>query len=69
MVTTRKPIVSLYVDRRCPERWIVRDREGRFWILPSGENSWGQREPFQPGEDAELESVPGHYLYMIGLPI
>ena len=44
-------------------------REGRFWIIPPGENAWERREPFQPGEDAELEPVPGHYLSMIGLPI
>ena len=69
MLTTRKPVMSLYVDKGCPEHWIVRDREGRFWIVPPGENAWEQREPFQPGEDAELEPVPGHYMYMLGLPI
>ena len=31
MLTTRKPVMSLYVDKGCPEHWIVRDREGRFW--------------------------------------
>src|SRR4051794_8575149 len=42
MITTRKPALSLYVDRGCPDRWIVRDREGRFWIIPPGENAWEQ---------------------------
>jgi hypothetical protein len=69
MITTRKPVMSLYVDKGCPEHWIVRDREGRFWVVPSGENAWEKREPFHPSEDAELEPVPGHYMYMLGLPI
>ena len=69
MLTTRKPVMSLYVDKGCPEHWIVRDRDGRFWIIPPGENAWEKREPFHPSEDAELEPVPGHYMYMLGLPI
>jgi hypothetical protein len=68
MTTTRKPIMSLYVDRGRPKRRIVRDREGRFWAVPPGENAWESREPFHPSEDGELESVPGHYMYMLGLP-
>ena len=69
MLITRKPVMGLYVDKGCPEHWIVRDREGRFWLIPPGENAWEKREPFHPGEDAELEPVPGHYIYMLGLPI
>ena len=69
MLTTRKPAMSLYVDKGCPAQWIVRDREGRFWIIPPGEGAWEKREPFHPGEDAELEPVPGHYIHMLGLPI
>ena len=60
--------MSLYVDRGFPERWIVRDREGRFWILPPVPNAWERREPFESDEDAELEPIPGHYMYMLGLP-
>jgi hypothetical protein len=69
MLTTRKPIMSLYVDKGCPEHWIVRDHEGRFWAIPPCDDAWEKREPFQPGEDAQLEPVPGHYMYMLGLPI
>jgi hypothetical protein len=69
MLTTRKPIMSLYVDKGCPEHWIVRDHEGRFWAIPPCEDAWEKREPFHPSEDAQLEPVPGHYMYMLGLPI
>lgn len=69
MLTTRKPAMSLYVDKRSSDHWIVRDREGRFWIVPPGENAWARREPFEPSEDAELETVPGHYMHMLRLPV
>jgi hypothetical protein len=38
-------------------------------MVPSGENYWDRRRPFQPTEDTELEPVPGHYTYMLGLPV
>jgi hypothetical protein len=69
MIATRKPAMSLYVDKQHPECWIVRDREGRFWVVPPGEDAWARRELFHPGEEAELEPVPGHYLYMLGLAV
>ncbi len=68
MITTRKPAMRLYVDKARPEHWIVRDGEGRFWAVPPGQDAWTMREPFQPGEDAELEAVPGHYLHMLDIP-
>ena len=67
MISTRKPTLSLFVDRGCPEHWIVRDREGSFWLVPPVEDAWEKREPYVPSEDAELEPVPSHYAYMIGL--
>lgn len=67
MLLTRKQTVALYVDRACG-KWIVRDPEGNFWIVPSGENGWEQREPFELEEQAELESVPGHYKNLLDLP-
>ena len=67
MQTTRKPVMSLYVDKACPEHWIVRDHEGQFWSLPPEENAWDKREKFQPNEDAEFEPIPSHYMYMLGL--
>jgi hypothetical protein len=69
MTTTRKPGLALYVDKGRPEHWIVRDRDGRFWSVPPGENAWEKREPFQPDTAAELEPVPGHYLYLLGLSV
>jgi hypothetical protein len=68
MVTLRKNMVTLYVDRSSGQ-WVVLDPDGRFWIVSSvAENPWDQRQPFQPGEDTELELVPGHYKHMLGLP-
>jgi hypothetical protein len=69
MTTIKKPVMSIYVDRRHPEHWIVRDREGRFWVVPPEEGAWAKREPLHPSEDADLEPVPGHYLYMLGMPV
>jgi hypothetical protein len=68
MITTRKSDLSLYVDRARSERWIVRDEAGRFWVVPPSEDGWEKRQEFHPGEDAELEPIPSHYLYMLGLP-
>jgi hypothetical protein len=68
MIATESPVAGLYVDRTCPAHWIVRDRQGQFWRVPPGENSWARRQPFQPNSEADLEPIPGHYKYMLGLP-
>lgn len=67
MLTVRTPVMALYVDRASGQ-WIVRDAEGNFWIVPSVDNAWENRQPFYPTEETELEPVPGHYKYMLGLP-
>jgi hypothetical protein len=68
-MTAREPrMMAIYVDRARPGHWIVRDREGRFWIVPPGEQPWDNRQPFEPIEDADLQPVPGHYGPMLGLP-
>jgi len=59
--------LALFVSR-ASQQWVVLDLEGNFWILPSVENPWDQRQPFCPTEESELEPVPGHYKYMLGLP-
>lgn len=64
---SRKP-VSLFVNRDTPQ-WIVRDPEGNFWVVPSGSDDWDRRQPFHCTEDMVLEPVPGHYEYMLGLPL
>jgi hypothetical protein len=46
----------------------VLDPEGNFWIVPSGDGSRDHRQPFHPTEETDLEPVPGHYKYLLGLP-
>jgi len=67
MIGVRKQHVTLYVDR-ASQQWVVLDLDGNFWIVPSVENPWDQRQPFYPTEETELEPVPGHYKSMLGLP-
>ena len=67
MLTVRKRAVALYVDRST-QQWIVRDPEGNFWIVPSVDDAWEHREPFEPTEDTDLEPIPGHYKYLLQLP-
>ena len=67
MRTLRKQAVALFADRSS-QRWIVRDPDGNLWTLPSVENSWDHREPYQPTAESHLEPVPGHYKDMLGLP-
>jgi hypothetical protein len=67
MLTSGKRVLALYVDR-ASQQWVVLDPEGNFWIVPSGESPWEHRQPFHPTEETDLEPVPGHYKYMLGLP-
>ena len=68
MLTLRKNVMSLFVDRSS-QQWIVQDPDGNLWIVRSDDkNPWDQRQPFTPTEETELESVPGHYKHMLGLP-
>ncbi len=67
MMTLSKQRVAIYVDKPS-QQWIVRDAEGNFWIVPVHEEAWEHRKPFFPTEESELEPVPGHYKYMLGLP-
>ena len=67
MLAVRRQVVAIYVDK-VSQQWVVRDAEGNFWILPSTDNPWSDRQSFTPNDEAELESVPGHYRYMLCLP-
>jgi hypothetical protein len=67
MPAERKGLVALYVDR-ASRHWVVRDPDGNFWKLPPTATPWEERQPFTPADDTELESVPGHYRDMLGLP-
>jgi hypothetical protein len=67
MVAVRIHVVRLYVDRSS-HRWVVLDSEGSYWVIPDGEDAWERREPFFPNDEAELDPIPGHYKYTLGLP-
>jgi hypothetical protein len=68
MTEGRKLTFALYVDR-CSQQWVVLDPEGQFWTVPAAEEEpWTQRQPFSPTDETVLESVPGHYKHMLGLP-
>jgi hypothetical protein len=67
MAAMETRVVGIFVNKACPERWIAQDAEGNFWI-PAVENPWDNREPFYPTEGMELEPVPGHYKYVLGIP-
>jgi hypothetical protein len=61
------PANALYVDRST-RQWVVLDREGNLWVIPDVPDAWDRRTPFDLTEETELEPVPGHYKYMLGLP-
>jgi hypothetical protein len=67
MTTGTKRAVALFVERSC-QQWVVRDPEGNFWLLPAVDNPWDHRQPFSPTAESELDPIPGHYTYMLGLP-
>jgi hypothetical protein len=67
VLAIRKQAAVLFADRST-RRWIVRDPEGNFWLLPAEEDSWDRREPYRPTDETDLERVPGHYKNMLGLP-
>jgi hypothetical protein len=60
-------VIALFAERSSGQ-WVVRDAQGALWILPQVDNPWDHRQPFELTEGAELESVPGHYRYVLGLP-
>ncbi len=68
MLTANKSMAAIFVDRACTDHWVVRDPEGNFWIVPPVANAWESRQPFWPTEETELDSIPGHYRFMLGLP-
>jgi hypothetical protein len=69
MVAQQPRVLALYAAKSCPEHWIVRDHQGRFWLVQPGEDSWERRQPLELTEETELEPIPGHYMYMLGLPV
>lgn len=67
MLTLRRNEVKIYVDRNS-QQWIVLDSDGNFWRLPLTEIPWDDRQPFTPAEETELDPIPGHYQYILGIP-
>jgi hypothetical protein len=59
--------VAIFVDRYS-QQWIVQDPEGQFWLVPTVEDPWRHRQPFEFTEETQLESIPAHYKHMLGLP-
>jgi hypothetical protein len=66
MIAVRERVTS-YVDRS-NRRWVARDPDRNIWLLPTTHSPWDDRQPFSPAEATELEPVPGHYRYVLGLP-
>ena len=67
MTTGPKHIVAIFVERSY-RQWVVRDPEGKFWVLPSVDDPWPSRLPFLPTDETSLDPVPGHYKHVLGLP-
>jgi hypothetical protein len=60
-------MVALFVDRTT-QQWVVRDPHGEYWRLPSVENCWIHREPFDRSDNVDLSVIPGHYRHALNLP-
>lgn len=67
MTATNNSPAALFVDPS-RQQWIVRDPEGKFWILLSVADPWEQRQSLDLTADTILEPVPGHYMDLLGLP-
>ena len=67
MVIARKRKVCLFVDRSS-HNWVIQDPDGVFWTISPREEAWEHKELFTPTDQTELEPVPDHYKYMLGLP-
>ncbi len=67
MTTLRRSLVAVFVDR-ASQQWIVRDPDGKYWLVPSVPDPWDHRQPFYPTEETELQPVPKHYKDTLGLP-
>lgn len=66
--SSNKQRVSIFVDRS-RHQWVVLDREGKYWTVPSTEDAWEHRQPFHFTDETELEPIPGHYKTALGLPL
>jgi hypothetical protein len=67
MISEKTRLIALFADR-CLNQWVVRDPEGKFWIVPPGDNGWYHRQPFYPTDETVLEPIPGRYIQTLDLP-
>lgn len=67
IMSLRKRAVAIFVEKSS-QQWVVRDPEGTFWIVPTSDDPWNDRQPFEPTEEHEFEPVPAHYKFLLGLP-
>lgn len=65
VITGRR--IRLFVDK-ANQQWIVQDSDGTYWVLASNDNPWEHRKAIHSTEHLQLESVPGHYKHMLGIP-
>jgi hypothetical protein len=68
MVSSKSSQAALFVDKASPQSWIVRDPDGNFWSVPLADNAWESRQPFEVTDSTDLQAIPGHYRYTLGLP-
>jgi hypothetical protein len=67
MDTVIKRKVALFVDQ-ATKQWVVRDPDGNYWQVAPGEDGWENRQQYELNAEQALESIPGHYRYMLRLP-
>lgn len=67
MKPSRKRVAAIFVNR-ATQQWVVRDPDGKFWVLPFVEDAWEHRQPFEPTEETDLKPVPGYNKHQLGLP-
>ena len=68
MELSTNSLVGLFIDRSSPGVWIVRDPEGKFWLVPPVDSPWENRRRYYPTGAFEPEPVPLHYRRLLELP-
>lgn len=66
MVDAKIQKLYLYVDK-VSRRWVVQDADGVYWTIPDTENPWEHKQRLERTDETELEPIPNHYKYMLGL--
>jgi hypothetical protein len=61
-------VAAVHVGR-ASQQWLIRAAEGNFCSFPSADNPRDECRPFSPTDETELETVPGYYKSILGLPL